>query len=110
MWRCLAIVNEAEPACGRGTLIRRFRDAQVAGRVIKITMLHKNCARAFTPLSVSSNQRGEQFSAYQLSSLSIIGSDYALIIVFPRHYFLYFFGDLGNSLAAHNVGGAQRRG
>src|SRR5260370_1221647 len=100
MWRCLAIVNEAEPACSRGAFIRRFRDSQVSRRVVKITMLHKNRARAFAPLSVSSSQRGEQFSAYQLSGFTIAGSDYALIIVSPRHHLLYLFGDSGNSLAA----------
>jgi hypothetical protein len=97
MRRGFAIVNKAEPARGGGTFDRGFSYAQVARRIVKITVVHESGARAVASLKIAANQRGQQLSADKLACFAIIGPDHVLIILSPSHHVLHLFGDGRNS-------------
>src|SRR5438445_3995819 len=86
-------MHETEPASGGRAFVGRLGNAQIAGSVVEISVLHKGRARAFAALRVAADQRGQKFCANQTSRFLIVRSDQTLVVWISTKNFLCLVSD-----------------
>src|SRR4051812_12960108 len=92
MRRCLGILREAEASRGRGTLVVRAGDSQIASGIVEVTVLHESSARSVTAFRVASDHSGKQLRTDQSARFGIVRADDAFVISFPGENFICLIG------------------